>query len=420
MKVLTRFQSPYDKYLFEGIINPEDYYSFVGTSLNGQITYSSSETIVSLYVLNTLDHTIKIEPENPENIITKFFSSILTSSKPEVTDTSGTFGFKSVKNLLLISVQHPKVLNDVVAYFSSLEKSIRPNEPVIVYTISSLTLFSQINDQLKNTIEQYGKHTYIDISLALTAIELFKRRKLVDIYGSELKELKGIGYDLLNHTDKKVIIDSLQDTRVLYIPKIKIDDNVLKNISEFLDMGTNESYCKRLVPLIPKFNYRYYDKLETFYRASLQELKVPYRAYVYKVLIIRNSELKVLSFKILLYISIFKWNLIFFESDVSESNQQHISNCYEQLNSIYNDKSVNIKMSKTELKKLNPDYSLLRREKEIKDFENAVKTIFPEQKSTISDIPHIMIDNYDDIKTYLKKLENSLSVDKIVMKILEL
>jgi hypothetical protein len=31
-----------------------------------------------------------------------------------------------------------------------------------------------------------------------------------------------------------------------------------------------------------------------------------------------------------------------------------------------------------------------------------------------------MIDNYDDIKTYLKKLENSLKVDNIVLKVIEL
>jgi hypothetical protein len=97
MKVLTRFQSPYDKYLFEGIINPEDYYSFVGTwsgsALNNQIldpeTFQvQAKTIVSLYVLNTLDHNIKIEPDNPDNILTKFFSSIQTSKDAGVLTSS--------------------------------------------------------------------------------------------------------------------------------------------------------------------------------------------------------------------------------------------------------------------------------------------------------------------------------------------
>jgi len=445
MKVLTRFQSSYDKYLFEGIINPEDYYSFVGTwsgtALNGNIQneVSKDSDIVSLYVLNTLDHNIKIEPQNPDNILTKFFSSMKTSPV--------------LKNLLLISIQHPRVLNDVIEYFSSLEKVHRPDKPIVVYTISSLTLFSQLNDQIKNIIEYYGKHTYIDLSLALTAIELFKRRKLADIYGSELKEFKGIGYDLLNHTDKKIHIQA--SPKIIYVPKIKIDDNVLKNISDFLDKNSKSEECfaKRLVPLTPKFNYRLYDKLETFYRrptsiyksleAELLGTEVPIEnKFLYNVLIIRTSELKgpsrigtegfsskspEISFKILLYISIFKWNLIFFEN--IEPSVPEVSECYEQLTSLYNDRTFGsgtegsksseaklLKMSKTELKKLNPDYSLLRTEKEIKDFENNMKTIFPDKLTP----PHIMIDSYDDIKTYLKKLETSLSMDKIVMRVLEL
>jgi hypothetical protein len=111
---------------------------------------------------------------------------------------------------------------------------------------------------------------------------------------------------LLNHTDKKIKIDirsgdvnifrtrnqgsNSGDVNIfrtrnqgsnsgdvnIFIPKIKVDDNVLKNISEFLDkdnksdecFGVSESYSKRLVVLTPKFNYRYYDKLENFYRTE--------------------------------------------------------------------------------------------------------------------------------------------------------
>ena len=90
---------------------------------------------------------------------------------------------------------------------------------------------------------------------------------------------------------------------------------------------------------------------------------------------------------------------------------------YEQLSSIYNDKSSGILLSRNELKRLNPDYSLLRSEEEYEHFRML------EKENIVGDfknIPHIMIDKYDDIKTYLKKLETSLSVDKIVMRILEL
>jgi len=392
MKVITRFQSLYDKYLFEGIINPEDLngnsLSFVGTSLNNQIL---NEDIVSLYVLNTLDHNIKIEPDNPDNILTKFFSSIQTSTVQ--------------KNLLLISVQHPKVLNDVIEYFSSLEKIHRPDESVIIYTISSLTLFSQLNDQIKNIIKYYGKHTYIDITLALTAIELFKRRKLSNIYNSELK---GIGLDLLNHNDKKIKIQVSGDIEAkndnifkIFIPKIKINDDVLKNISEFLDKETNgslkseECFAKRLIPLIPKFNYRIYDKLETFALNNVSKS--------YNVLIINTLNL---SFKNLLYISILKWNLIFITLN-PESNVEYV---YEKLSELYNSKSFDI--SKNELKKLNPDYSLLRSNDELE----AEKHIFD-----IKDlIPHIMIDTLCGIKSYLKKLESSLEVDNIKISKLEI
>ena len=539
MRVLTRFQSAYDKYLFEGIIKPEDYFginnstpnlsstntsntSFTGTNiggtggvwsgtvLNNKIVDSHvEEAIVSLYVLNTLDHNTKIEPDNPDNILTRFFSSMKTTNEDSGDQSSKTL---ISKNMLLISIQNTKVLNDVVAYFTSLEKSIRPKEPVTVYTISSLNLFSKILDIpkspepsvlkspepsepsepsvlkspepsdskisetsfLKTLIDSYGKHTYIDLSLALTAIELFKRRKLFNIYRtieegfepSKPSVLNGIGINLLNHHDKKIKISTTNSEFILYVPSFKITECMLKNIYDFLepinennkveDTSLNEKYAKRLVPMLPKFNYRLYDKLETFYIKSVsKDLNVK---KLYNVLIIKNLDI---SYKILLYISIFKWNLIFFKSDTSSDEKytedvstEKISECYEQLSNIYNDPRIAgnkvyndlkqssfagnkvyndlkqssfagkikpskddvLHMSKAELKKLNPDYSLLRTPQEVESFNAQIKTIFPDKVNT----PHILIDNYNDIKNYLKKLEISLSVDNISVNVIEL
>jgi hypothetical protein len=409
MRILTRFQNSYDKYLFEGIVNPEDYYGFIGTSdvwtgcvVNNSRKENSNDvlnenSIISLYVLNTLDHNFKVEPENPENIVTKFFSSMKKTSS--VSEESSV---KNLKNILLISIQPLNVLHNIIDYFISLEKEIRPDTDVTIYTISSLTLYNELekneHSQLKKLINSYGKHTFIDLSLAITAIEIFKRRKLINIYKkeflnevSETNSLKGIDINLINHHDKIV---NTKYNHKLYIPKISKNTINLKNISEFLDKGTNgslkseECFEKRLTPLIPKFNYRIYDKLETFALNNISKS--------YNILIINTLNL---SFKNLLYISILKWNLIFITLN-TESNVEYV---YENLSQIYNSKSFDI--SKNELRKLNPDYSLLRSKEEL---ENE-KHIFSNEDL----IPHIMIDTLCGIKSYLKKLESSLEVDNI-------
>jgi hypothetical protein len=448
MKVLLRFQSPYDKYLFEGIITPEDYYGvsglqttlkpetpekWVGSVLNNKIIENSNiEEVIALYILNTLDHNIKIEPDNPDNILTKFFKSM-----------QETLSNRVIKNVLLISIQHPKVLNNIIEYFTSLEKKLRPHEDVIVYTISSYLLKNALetfesepeptegsNSNLYDLINSYGKHTFIDLSLSLTAIELFKRRKLINIYGPEIKELKGIGTNLLNHFDKKINTGS----NVVYVPKVKVNTIMFKNIHEFLTLGTEgskgskEGFNKRLLPLIPKFNYRIYDKLETFYIKSFRdsgaklgtsflEKNLSFDS-LYNILIIKNETLQIkLSFKILLYISLFKWNLIFIQNDeVEEKSFDHtkdvVSDLFEQLSQIYNDKSF--ETSRNELRKLNSDYSLLRKDEEYKyvnSFENS-------ERSSKIKTPHIIVDKLDSIKNYIKKLESSLKVDNIKINVL--
>lgn len=438
MRVITRFQNPYDKYLFEGIIKPEDYYgTFTGMSLNNNIIKTEQgfgcdeEEIktVSLYVLNTLDHNIKVEPDNPDNIITRFFSSMEPNRN------------SVLKNILLISVQHIKLLHEIIDYFTSLEKAHRPNENVMIYTISSLDLFNTVSSEsgVFDIINNYGKHTFIDLSLALTAIELFKRRKLDNIYNSKDSKVSGgIGLDLLNHNDKKIKLrDKDKDVSSLssfyiYVPKFKITEKCIASIYEFLNPEitvlnkSEESYVKRLVPMTPIFNYRLYDKLETFYIKSLKKflsqetlkLNVPETKTLYNILILKSSSTSSLSisFKILLYISIFKWNLIFLETENPEENES----LYNQLSNIYNDKDASINISRNELKKLNPDYSLLRTEEEVKFWDKNCHLIFQENNEVSKSIPHILIDKYNDIKTYIKKLESSLEVDNIKINVLEL
>lgn len=469
MRVVTKFQSPYDKYLFEGIINPEDYYSFVGTCENNVIKNEILEdnSMVCLYVLNTLDHNVKVEPHNPDNIITKFFSGIKRSffSEDPKTEILQNLEPKILKNILLISIQPLNLLHNVIEYFISLEKSLRPNEEVMIYTISSLTLYKELSSsvfpreslhkehgpsektELREICSSYGKHTFIDLSLALTAIELFKRRKLVDIYRDKItgnNNLKGIGIDLLNHHDKVINtkydgnIDFLTKTRIslhhkLYVPKISSKTINLKLIAEFLDTKNKsdecrigkESYFKRLVPLIPKFNYRIYDKLETFVIKNFKNL--------YNVLIINTSELRSkdagvsgtkssISFKNLLYISVLKWNLIFItfdpenslaKKDENEDSSQNAEYIYTQLSEIYNNKTFND--SRNELRKLNPDYSLLRDEKELEIGNLLFSGIEQSSKP-----PHIMVDTLCGIKSYLKKLESSLEVDNIKVDVCEI
>jgi hypothetical protein len=389
-------------------------------------------------VLNTLDHNFKVEPHNPNNILTKFFSSMKTTQEENSPVIS-----KNIKNILLISIQPLNVLHNIIEYFISLEKEIRPKEEVIIYTISSLTLYNEVNTDLKKLINSYGKHTFIDLSLSIVAIELFKRRKLVNIYKTEDLHLYGIDKNLLNHHDKVIntefIIQNSPELLVLknqnspelskvlkhklYVPKISKNTINLKNITEFLDRNnkSDECFAKRLVPLIPKYNYRIYDKLETFALKS-QNLQVNSDNFkdFYNVLIINTLNL---SFKNILYISILNWNLIFItldpekESTNSSENQSTVEYVYEKLSEIYNNKSFNA--SRDELKKLNPDYSLLRNEEELIYGKKLFETHKQGEKNFILK-PHIVIDTLCGIKSYLKKLESGLEVDSTKLNMLEI
>ena len=228
MRVILRFQNPYDKYLFEGIIDPSDYYYFTGSNVE---EIKELETI-SLYVLNTID-----KHEDIELLLDKFFASMTTSPVK--------------KNLLLLSPQSTVHYDKIIMKFSNIEKTLRPSEEVVIYGCNSTHTYNFLklykHNDLIDTINSYSKHLYIDLNLAMTAIELFNRRKICT------------NYDLYKISDKKV-----KSLIFPFLPHALFLKN-LPNIQKILNRDDDpQNYNNRIINYIPKYTFRIRDIIESF------------------------------------------------------------------------------------------------------------------------------------------------------------
>lgn len=313
MKVLLRFNEAYDKYLFEGVIDPKDLFKseascggavspggplFTGVvsppSMNEELSerlgsVASNDFVagdyvskVNIYVLNTLDSSDHLGSEESSGLFT-FFNSITEPLKKVPSSHEDRIKDFSLKEtyILLLAPQNPEIFNSVVEkFYNKVSGTEGFNGSVIVYNTSCLVwkqylknLSSSNSDsrpELERFSKSFPKHFQIDMSLTLSTIELFNRKHLNSIDSNNNNSLI-LPCDLPISIPKK-----LQHLKGLKIFKPGFsgrkfsnssnDDVVeLSRLYNFFTSDHHEDYRKRLIPLIPFVNYRINDSLETFH-----------------------------------------------------------------------------------------------------------------------------------------------------------
>jgi len=449
MKVLLRFNEAYDKYLFEGIIDHKDLFRreavrifqgpggskdlfkegqspwkrsslgpgnplFTGVvsppSMNDELTNYEVETSrVNIYVLNTLDSLEGLCPswnlQSKESSF-KFFDSI---KGPE----EGQSLFEE-HYILLLAPQNPEIFNKIVEiFYNKVSGSSIPSNAsgsVIVYNTSFLAW----KNLSKNSHIFPGpelKHFQIDMSLALSAIELFNRKNLNLEVVEKDNYLQGYWnqypqtYDLQIPTPKplehlkglkifKPGIRNIGDIGNLFLSRKDHKSEGFNRLYKFFTSDHHEDYKKRLIPLIPFVNYRILDSLETFHlklvpflykkgtdSSSLSKIEES-KSKICLVIKLENLKLNFLVSEIekfiklnnsLLISNLFSipWTHIYLNNEDSKSSvlETPLEFLYNFISEIYAQKKY-----KTFIKNLkrNPDYSLLWEDDDV-DFSESYK-----------------------------------------------
>lgn len=364
-KVVLKFLEPYDKYLFEGIIKPEDLFRPEETfSPNSEGTegLNTSKTIV-LYVLNTLDRSFDFENFTFFNSISNKTLDSLESS--EVPSEERNF-------VLLLAPQNPEIFDKVVELFYNKVKDLKvsPNTVTIFNSCSFLGNFKT------STLSQtpLDNHFSIDFALSVSAIELFKNFRALGMERT-LKQAKTLSIP--------ETLKSLKDLNLL-TPKISAqtlqsfqNEPEISRLKNFFNSDHHEDYKKRLIPLIPYVPYRLRDTIETFHlrNISLKDCEELLSSSLSLQITSRfSNEIygKNLHSTIFPVLFAIPWTHIYIEKEdiVSKETLETLEILYNNINEIYAQK-----IYKTYIKslKLNPAYSLIR---EIKFTQEKLDSMF--------------------------------------------
>ncbi len=367
-KVVLKFLEPYDKYLFEGIIKPEDLFKpeeYFRPNSEGTEGLDVSETIV-LYILNTLDRSFDFENFT-------FFNSI--GNKEQLPIEQTTKSSKERNFVLLLAPQNPEIFDKVVELFYNKVKDLKV-PPSNVTIFNSCSFLGNFKTTLSSEAPE-NNHFSIDFALSVSAIELFKN-------------FRALGIDKVLQQAKTLSIpESLKSLKDLNLLTPKISAQTLQNfqsepeisrLKNFFNSDHHEDYKKRLIPLIPYVPYRLRDIIETFHLKTFRLEK----SQSCEELLSSSLSLQITSrfsneiygknlhstiFPVLFAIP---WTHIYIEKEdiVSLETLETLESLYNNINEIYAQK-----IYKTYIKSLkpNPAYSLIR---EIKFTQETLKPEF--------------------------------------------